>query len=56
MSFSGSTFCVQVEHDQALLRSRVERLSGADAVARFDEAVAAATPSTRPRSDRLHNR
>lgn len=43
-------FCVQVEHDQALLRSRVERLSGADAVARFDEAVAAATPSTRPRS------
>lgn len=39
-----------MEHDQALLRSRVERLSGPEAVARFDEAVAAATPSTRPRS------
>lgn len=41
---------VQVEHDQALLRSRVERLSGPDAIARFDEAVSAATPSTMPRA------
>eukprot|EP00892_Ulva_mutabilis_P010997 jgi/Ulvmu1/826/UM010_0200.1 len=40
----------QVEHDKALLRSRVGRLSGPAAVKRFDAAVAAATPSARPRS------
>lgn len=42
--------CVQVDHDKALLRSRVGRLSGAAAVERFDAAVAAAEPSARPRS------
>lgn len=44
------TACVQVDHDKALLRSRVGRLSGAAAVERFDAAVAAAEPSARPRS------
>lgn len=41
---------MQVDHDKALLRSRVGRLSGAAAVERFDAAVAAAQPSLRPRS------